>query len=221
MVLTPSTMLPLGTPLPAFRLEQVAGDPLGPSETATPWSTAQLDARPVLVLFLCAHCPFVKHIEPELSRLEGDYGGQLQIVALSSNSTITHPQDGPAGLRAQAERCGWRFPYLFDADQSVARAFQAACTPDLFLFGPGENGDSGTSGGASRDASGQGTAGDRAGSTHRLVYRGQLDGSRPGNDQPLDGRDLRAAIEALLAGRPITPEQIPSIGCNIKWHPDG
>ncbi|MFM7651654.1 MAG: thioredoxin family protein [Vulcanococcus sp.] len=217
MVLTPSTMLPLGTPLPAFQLEQVAGDPLVPGAAATSWSTVQLDARPVLVLFLCAHCPFVKHIEPELSRLEGDYGGRLQIVAISSNSTITHPQDGPAGLRAQAERCSWRFPYLFDADQSVARAFQAACTPDLFLFGPGENGD----GGASRDASGQGTAGDRAGSTHRLVYRGQLDGSRPGNEQPLDGRDLRAAIEALLAGRPITPEQIPSIGCNIKWHPDG
>ena len=217
MVLTPSTMLPLGTPLPAFRLEQGAGDPLVPGAAATPWSTAQLDARPVLVLFLCAHCPFVKHIEPELSRLEADYGGRLQIVALSSNSTITHPQDGPAGLRAQAERCGWRFPYLFDADQSVARAFQAACTPDLFLFGPGENGD----GAASRDASGQGTAGDRAGSTHRLVYRGQLDGSRPGNDQPLDGRDLRAALEALLAGRPISAEQIPSIGCNIKWHPDG
>ena len=208
MVLTPSTMLPLGTALPAFRLEQVAGDPPAPDGAARLWSTAQLEARPVLVLFLCAHCPFVKHIEPELSRLEADYGGRLQIVALSSNSTITHPQDGPAGLRAQAERCGWRFPYLFDADQSVARAFQAACTPDLFLFGPAENGDGGTADGA-------------AGSTHRLVYRGQLDGSRPGNEQPLDGRDLRAAIEALLAGRPISAEQIPSIGCNIKWHPDG
>ena len=204
MVLTPSTMLPLGTALPAFRLEQVAGDPLAPGEAATAWSTAQLDARPVLVLFLCAHCPFVKHIEPELSRLEQAFADRLQIVAISSNSTLTHPQDGPAGLRAQAERCGWRFPYLFDADQSVARAFQAACTPDLFLFGAGESG-----------------AGSGSGASHRLVYRGQLDGSRPGNDQPLDGRDLRAALEALLAGRPIAPEQIPSIGCNIKWHPDG
>ena len=191
MVLTPSTMLPLGTALPAFRLEQVAGDPPAPDGAARLWSTAQLEAGPVLVLFLCAHCPFVKHIEPELSRLEGDYGGRLQIVALSSNSTITHPQDGPAGLRAQAERCGWRFPYLHDREQALAIAFRAACTPDLFLF--------------NRE--------------HRLAYRGQLDGSRPGNDQPLNGRDLRNAIAAVLAGlEPAQPQQ-PSIGCNIKWHP--
>jgi thiol-disulfide isomerase/thioredoxin len=188
MVLTPSEMLPLGTALPSFQLEQVAGSPSGDG----PWSSETLAAQPLLVLFLCAHCPFVKHIEPELTRLQGDYAGRLQIIGISSNSTLTHPQDGPEGLREQAERCGWSFPYLFDASQAVAKAFHAACTPDLFLF----------------DAA------------HRLVYRGQLDGSRPGNDQPLDGRDLRRAIEALLTGEPISPEQHPSIGCNIKWHPE-
>jgi thiol-disulfide isomerase/thioredoxin len=193
MVLTPSEMLPLGTALPRFELQQVWGPegPLGSGEVGVPWSSTGLAAEPVLVLFLCAHCPFVKHIEPEISRLEHDFGGRIQILAIASNSTITHPQDGPTGLRQQAERHGWRFPYLFDATQDVARAFQAACTPDLFLFN----------------------------AQHRLVYRGQLDGSRPGNDQPLDGRDLRAALHALLRGRPIDPDQRPSIGCNIKWHP--
>ena len=213
MVLTPSTMLPLGTPLPAFSLEQVAGERPVPAEAPQRWSTAHLGPEPVLVLFLCAHCPFVKHIEPELSRLERDYSERIQIVAISSNSTLTHPQDGPEGLRAQAERCGWRFPYLFDADQAVARAFQAACTPDLFLFG--------AAGQASATAGSDSHGSSAPSSAHQLVYRGQLDASRPGNDQPLDGRDLRAALEALLAGHPVSPEQTPSIGCNIKWHPDG
>ena len=193
MVLTPSEMLPLGTALPRFELQQVWGPegPLGSGEAGVPWSSAGLAAEPVLVLFLCAHCPFVKHIEPEISRLEHDFGTQIQILAIASNSTLSHPQDGPKGLRQQAEHHGWRFPYLFDVTQDVARAFQAACTPDLFVFN----------------------------SQHRLVYRGQLDGSRPGNDQPLDGRDLRAALNGLLQGRPINPDQRPSIGCNIKWHP--
>ena len=195
MVLTASTMLPLGTLLPAFELAQVWGPngAVGTGDHGEAWSSTSLTAQPVLVLFLCAHCPFVKHIEPELSRLETDFGSQVQIVAISSNSTITHPQDGPEGLREQAARNSWRFPYLFDASQAVARTFDAACTPDLYLF----------------DAA------------HRLVYRGQLDGSRPGNDQPLDGRDLRAAIKALLSGQAISAEQQPSIGCNIKWHPEG
>jgi hypothetical protein len=195
MVLTPSTMLPLGTPLPAFELAQVwgANGAVGAGEHGAAWSSTSLSAQPVLVLFLCAHCPFVKHIEPELSRLEADFGSQVQIVAISSNSTITHPQDGPEGLREQAARNGWGFPYLFDASQAVARTFHAACTPDLYLF----------------DAA------------HQLAYRGQLDGSRPGNDQPLDGRDLRAAMAALLSGQPISADQQPSIGCNIKWHPEG
>ena len=195
MVLTPSTMLPLGTTLPAFTLEQVWGaqGPVGSGDSGEPWSANALAAQPVLVLFLCAHCPFVKHIEPELSRLERDYGNQVQIVAISSNSTITHPQDGPEGLREQAQRNGWRFPYLFDASQAVAKAFHAACTPDLYLFD----------------------------GAHQLAYRGQLDDSRPGNAEPLDGRTLRAALDALLAGQPISAEQQPSIGCNIKWHPEG
>ena len=194
MVLTPSTMLPLGTALPAFQLAQVWGPQgaVGQGDQGEPWSSTCLEPKPVLVLFLCAHCPFVKHIEPELSRLEADFGSQVQLVAISSNSTLTHPQDGPEGLQEQAKRNGWSFLYLFDASQAVARAFQAACTPDLYLF----NG------------------------AHKLVYRGQLDASRPGNDQALDGRDLRAAITALLSHQPISPEQTPSIGCNIKWHPE-
>ena len=182
-------MLPLGTSLPSVELEQVWG-PQGEQRAA--WSSAALQPQPVLVLFLCAHYPFVKHIEPELSRLERDYGSRVQIVAIASNSTLTHQQDGPLGLQEQARHNGWSFPYLFDASQAVARAFQAACMPDLYLFDH----------------------------QHHLVYRGQLDASRPGNDQPLNGRDLRTAIEALLAGAPISSEQQPSIGCNIKWHPE-
>jgi thiol-disulfide isomerase/thioredoxin len=175
-------MLPLGTPLPAFSLPALDG---------TVHSSADLPSRPVLVLFLCAHCPFVKHVEPELARIDRDYGERVTILAIASNSLRTHPQDGPSQLAEQRQRLGWRFPYLLDADQSAARAFRAACTPDLYLF----------------DAA------------HQLVYRGQLDASRPGNGLPLDGGDLRAAVDALLAGRPLNPDQTPSIGCNIKWHP--
>ena len=186
MSLTPSTMLPLATTLPLEAMRQgltpVSGGPLDP---------AALAGQPVLVLFLCPHCPFVKHIEPEIGRLAADFGERAALVAICSNSAATHPQDGPEGMAAQARARGWRFPYLQDTDQSVARAFRAACTPDLFLF----------------DAA------------HRLAYRGQLDGSRPGNAVPLDGRDLRAALEAVLVGAPVPPEQTPSIGCNIKWHP--
>ena len=186
MALTPSTMLALGTPMPSFRLSSVLAEPGAP-----PVASASLVGRPVLVLFLSAHCPYVKHIEAELSRLAADYGDRVQLIGIASNSVRSHPQDGPDGLRAQAEACGWSFPYLFDADQSVARAFQAACTPDPFLF----------------DAA------------HRLVYRGQLDGSRPGNGLPCDGGDLRAALEAVLSGQAVNPDQRPAIGCNIKWHP--
>jgi thiol-disulfide isomerase/thioredoxin len=196
MALTPSSMLPLGTPLPLELLQaqldsgalvQVSGQPL---------QLEGLAGRPLLVLFICAHCPYVKHIEPELSRLAKAFAGQLSIVAISSNSTRSHPADGPEGLRAQAERCGWTFPYLLDGSQQVAPAFAAACTPDPFLFGW-----------------------DMARGCHTLAYRGQLDGSRPGNTIPCDGRDLRAAITAVLAGEAPSSEQIPSIGCNIKWHP--
>lgn len=187
MALTASRMLPLGTPLPLEAMQAgltpVCGGPLIADALAN---------RPVLVLFLCAHCPFVKHIEPELTRLANDLTGQVAIIAISSNSVQTHPQDGPDGLRAQAEACGWPFPYLHDAEQTVARAFGAACTPDIYLF----------------DAD------------HRLAYRGQLDDSRPGNDRPVDGHDLRAAVAAVQAGQPVAGDQRPSIGCNIKWHPE-
>jgi thiol-disulfide isomerase/thioredoxin len=196
MSLTPSLMLPLGTPLPLALLESalepVRGGPLlGEALLGEALLGEALERRPLLVLFICPHCPFVKHIEPELGRLERDFADQLAMLAICSNSPLTHPQDGPAGMAAQAERQGWRFPYLADPSQSVAKALQAACTPDLFLF----------------DAD------------QRLVYRGQLDGSRPGNAVPLDGRDLRAAISALLAGQPLPVDQTASIGCNIKWHP--
>jgi len=201
MALTPSTMLPLGTALPfaAISAELEAGHALQVS--GEPLRLVALSQRPLLVLFLCAHCPFVKHVEPEITRLQADFSPAaepeppLALLAISSNSTATHPQDGPEGLRAQAERHGWRFPYLFNGRQALARAFRAACTPDPFLFAP----------------AGDGMA--------RLVYRGQFDASRPGNDVPLDGRDIRAAIAAALAGEPAPAEQRPAIGCNIKWHP--
>jgi hypothetical protein len=177
MALTSSQMVPLGTALPR--------DARLPA----------LKPGPLLVLFLCAHCPFVKHVEAEIGRLERDFPA-LQLLAIASNSTLTHPQDGPEGLRAQARAQGWRFPYLFDADQGLAKAFRAACTPDPFLY-----------------------AWDDLTQRHRLVYRGQLDASRPGNALPCDGRDIRAAITALLAGQPVPTEQRPAIGCNIKWRP--
>ncbi|MEB3258504.1 MAG: thioredoxin family protein [Cyanobacteriota bacterium] len=187
MALTPSTMLPLGTPLPWARMAEalvpVCGGPL-PNPQA-------VRGQPVLVLFLCPHCPFVKHIEPELTRLQSDFADRVAFVAIRSNSLATHPQDGPREMTAQATSQGWRFPYLADDSQAVARAFQAACTPDLYLFS----------------------------ADHRLAYRGQLDGSRPGTAVPLDGRDLRAALAAVLAGQAPPAEQVPSIGCNIKWHP--
>ena len=186
MVLTTSTMLPLGTELPLAAIERHRGEGVG-----EPFDPAALAGRPVLVLFLCPHCPFVKHVEAELSRLQGDLAGRVSLLGLCSNSLLTHPQDGLEGLRAQAAARGWTFPYRLDPDQAIARAFQAACTPDPFLF----------------DAD------------QRLVYRGQFDGSRPGNGLPLDGRDLRAALAAVLAGTPVPTAQRPSIGCNIKWHP--
>ena len=186
MALTPSTMLPLGAALPLGLLQEqltpICGAPLEP---------AALSGKPVLLLFLCPHCPFVHHIQPEVGRLAQDYGDRVALIAINSNSTRTHPQDGPDGMRQQAAAQGWAFPYLQDQDQVVAKALQAACTPDPFLF-------------------------DRE---HRLAYRGQLDGSRPGNALPCDGRDLRAALDAVLAGRASAAEQLPSIGCNIKWHP--
>ena len=186
MALTPSTMLDLGTHLPLFDLPDVSGGNL---------TSESLDSRPVLLMVICAHCPFVKHIEPELTRIDHDYGQRVQMVGVSSNSLITHPQDGAEQLAEQARHLGWSFPYLMDQDQTLARDLRAACTPEFYLF------------------KGNGSG------PQTLQYRGQLDGSRPGNEQPLNGADLRAALEAVLRSAPVNQEQIASVGCNVKWHP--
>ena len=191
MALTPSTMLPLGTPLPQALLERERNRGALEEVVGRLPAAGALAGRPVLVLFLSCHCPFVKHIEAEITRLHKDLGDRTVLLGIASNSLRSHPQDGPEGMAAQAATHGWTFPYLLDRDQAVARAFQAACTPDPFLFDRG----------------------------HRLAYRGQLDPSRPGNDLPCDGRDLRAALAAVLADQPVSEPQIASIGCNIKWHP--
>ena len=146
----------------------------------------------LLVAFLCHHCPYVRHMRQEFAAFAKEYRDRgLAIVGISSNDTQAHPEDGPVGMKEEAAAAGYTFPYLFDETQSVAKAFRAACTPDLFLF-------------------------DRDG---RLAYRGQFDGSRPGNGQPVTGADLRAAAEAVLAGDPVPADQKASIGCNIKWKP--
>ena len=194
MVLTPSTMLPLGHPLPEFHLPVVCGELAQQSPGGT-LGRDDLPVRPVLVMLICSHCPFVKHVEPEVSRLEQDYGTAVQLLAVSSNSLIPHPQDGPKQLADQAKRWGWSFPYLLDEQQSLAKALRAACTPEFYLFDADANG------------------------LQTLRYRGQLDGSRPGNDVPLNGVDLRAALDAVLAGQAVNPEQRPSVGCNVKWNP--
>ena len=186
MALTPSTMLALGTTLPSFDLPQVSGNLL---------NSRSLDQRSILLMVICAHCPFVKHVEPELTRLDRDFSDHVQLIGVSSNSLITHPQDGPEQLADQARRHGWNFPYLFDEQQSLARDLRAACTPEFYLF--------------SAEADGR----------QSLRYRGQLDGSRPGNAQPLNGQDLRAALDAVLSGSPVNPEQTASVGCNVKWNP--
>jgi thiol-disulfide isomerase/thioredoxin len=146
----------------------------------------------LLVLFICNHCPFVKHVQDELKRIGEEYGGRgVGIVAIGSNDAEQYPQDGPAAMKLEKERVGYPFPYLYDESQDVARAYRAACTPDIYLF-------------------------DR---TRQLVYRGQLDDSRPGNGKPVTGHDLREALDALLEGREVPREQVPSLGCNIKWKP--
>ena len=187
MSLTPSTMVALGTTAPDFSLTDVVS-----GNTITRDAAAR---NGLLVLFMCVHCPYVKHIEPELSRLSRDYAGKIGIVAISSNDVSEYPEDSPAEMKKQAARLGLQFPYLYDESQSVARAFDAACTPDIFLFDK----------------------------SLKLAYRGQLDDSRPkrpsggGNDIPLTGKDLRAALDAVLAGNAPNPVQKTSIGCNIKW----
>lgn len=184
MALTASTMLPLGTVAPDFQLPNVVSGELVSLETFA--------GKPaLLIIFLCRHCPFVKHIQAELSRLGKDYGAKAGIVAISANDVSGYPDDSPENLKQMAQEFEYTFPVLYDASQDVAKAYTAACTPDFFLFD-----------------------GDR-----KLVYRGQLDDSRPSNGLPVDGRDLRAALDAVLAGQPLPEEQKPSIGCNIKWKP--
>jgi thiol-disulfide isomerase/thioredoxin len=183
MVSVPSTMLPLGTPLPDFTLKNALdGQPVAARQAAGP--------NGLLVMFICNHCPYVKHVMPELGRLGADYLPRgVGILAVNSNDAEAYPQDAPPAMKALARQEGWRFPFVFDEKQDVARTFRAACTPDFYLFD-----------------------GDR-----RLVYRGQLDDSRPSLPTPVTGRDVRGALDAMLAGRPVSAEQVPSIGCNIKW----
>jgi peroxiredoxin len=184
MALTESTMqLELGTGAPDFALRDVvAGKTVRRDDF--------LGRKGLLVMFICTHCPYVKHVEKGLAALGMDYDGQpVGIVAISSNDADTYPDDAPDGLKAQAQRLGFRFPYLYDQTQDVARAYHAACTPDFFLF----DGDM------------------------KLAYRGQFDSSRPGSGVPVTGQDLRAALDALLADQPVPKDQKPSIGCNIKW----
>lgn len=185
MARTASTMLDLGTLAPDFQLpDVVTGETISLSTFAGKGG--------LLVMFICRHCPFVKHVQQQLAAIGHDYLPKgLGIVAISANDAVNYPDDAPESLKAMVSEVGFAFPLCFDETQATAKAYTAACTPDFFLFD-----------------------GDRA-----LVYRGQLDDSRPGNDQPVDGHSLRAAIEAVLAGQPVDTDQRPSIGCNIKWKP--
>ena len=185
MARTESRMMTLGTKAPEFRLPDVVSGREVSLETFR-------DRKGLLVLFICRHCPFVKHVQDELARIGRDYAdSDLGIVAISSNDAESYPDDRPESLKEMAEELGFTFPFCFDETQDVAKAYDAACTPDFYLFDDGRE----------------------------LVYRGQLDGSRPGNGIPVTGEDLRRAIDQLLAGQPVDTEQRPSLGCNIKWRP--
>jgi len=179
-----SRMLPLGSDAPFFSLP----DPYGNLHALT---DAQ-GAPAILVMFICNHCPFVHHIREELSRLCENYMREnVAVFAINSNDAETYPGDNADAMRAEIVAQNYTFPYLIDADQSVAKSYEAACTPDIYLFD----------------------------SKQKLVYRGQFDGSRPGNQIPVTGEDLRLALDAVLNGMPVNESQIPSIGCNIKWKP--
>lgn len=189
MALTPSTMLPLGTAAPDFSLTDTAGNTV---------SRGDFVGKPLLVMFICNHCPYVIHVAPELARIGKDYQNKVGIVAIQSNDVENYPDDSPAKMAEEVQKRGYTFPYVYDADQSVAKAYTAACTPDLFLFDL----------------------------EHKLVYRGQLDDTRPhrissGNyddrEGQANGADLRAAIDAMLKGEGPVEKQLPSMGCNIKW----
>ena len=182
MVRTASTMLPLGTQAPEFSLSNIDGKQVSLSDFR--------DKKALVIIFMCNHCPYVKHVAPELTRVSNEYMAKgIGFVGINSNDAFAHPDDSPEMMKAEAAKQGYKFPFLQDATQSVAIAYNAACTPDIFVFD----------------------------SARRLVYRGQLDDSRPKTDKPLTGKDLRSALESLLAGQPVSSEQRPSIGCNIKW----
>lgn len=184
MVLTPSTMLPLGTAAPDFTLEDICGNSFSLKRS--------FGGKAFLLIFLSRHCPYVQHVKQELGRLSTAYDpGHLGIVAVSSNDVARYPDDSPENLCRLSEEGGWKFPVCIDEAQEIAKAYRAACTPDFYLF----------------DAQ------------HRLAYRGQLDDSRPGNNVPVTGQDLRAAIDAVLSGQVPALSQKPSLGCNIKWKP--
>ncbi len=185
MARTASTMLPLCTKAPDFQLPDVVSG-----------KTISLDTfagkQGLLIMFICRHCPFVKHIQNELAQIGKDYANtEIGIVAISTNDASKYPDDAPDKLKEMATELGFTFPFCYDESQATAKAYTAACTPDFFLFD----------------------------GTQQLVYRGQLDDSRPGNAQPVTGKDLRAAIDAVLSNQTINPDQKPSIGCNIKWKP--
>jgi len=184
MALTPSTMLPLGTKAPRFSLPDTSG------------KTVSLDdfkeAPALVVMFICNHCPYVKHLQTALAKFGREYIAKgAAVVAINSNDVDNYPEDSPEHMRADVKRFGYTFPYLHDDSQETAKAYRAACTPDFYVFDK-----------------------DR-----KLIYRGQFDGSRPGNGVPITGSDLRTATDAALAGNPLPDKQMPSMGCNIKWKP--
>jgi peroxiredoxin len=182
MSLTPSTMLPIGTAAPGFRLPDTDGRTVSLDDFK--------DAKAFLVVFLCNHCPYVKHVGRELASLCKEYQAKgVAVAGISSNDVATHPDDSPAMMATEKAAVGYTFPYLYDESQAVAKAYQAACTPDFYVFDK----------------------------TRKLVYRGQLDSSRPGNSTPVSGNDLRAALDAVLDGKAPADAQRPSMGCNIKW----
>jgi peroxiredoxin len=184
MVKTASTMLPLGTKAPAFSLPDIRGKKVSLSDFA--------EAPALLVIFMCNHCPYVKHVAAGLADLARDYQQRgVAVVGINSNDAAAYPDDSPAKMIEEVKSRGYTFPYLYDATQCVAKAYRAACTPDFFLFDK----------------------------QHNLVYRGQMDSSRPGGEMPVTGEDLRAALDTVLAGKPVSANQKPSLGCNIKWKP--
>ncbi len=183
MVATPSTMLKIGTEMPSFTLPDFDGNM---------HSSEQFDGQSVLVVFMCNHCPYVRHIVDTLSELAEEYQEKgVAVAGISSNDVENYPNDSPEKMKQFAEEHGFSFPYLYDESQDVAKAYRAACTPDFFLFDE----------------------------SHRLYYRGQFDGSRPKNDVPVTGEDLTEAVDNMLAGEVISRDQKPSVGCNIKWKP--